>query len=353
MIASLVLAATLANAPAVEPSWGGPLTIAECSDAPPSLPAQTHTALDATLLVRTSGGTGSAVFVSADGFALTAAHVVGTAQTVQVRTHDGHDYEAEVLRVATEQDVALLHVDVVEPTACLGLLPGDADLGSDVFILGSPAGEELSFSVSKGVVSGYRDFDEARFVQLDASVNPGNSGGPAVSATGFVVGIASWKVSHVSMEGLAFAVPARSAGMSLGLLWGTSSDSDWRDKRGARSLGIVGGKLAPSPPEGSQSFSVAQVKRQNAKRGLITAGVVLMSVGLPMIIGTAIAHRRQDRMPSRRWKIMKGFNTAGWASSMVGAGLLVTGIVLPKRPRGAREVAVVPTGNGLVVSGRF
>ncbi len=292
------------------------------------------------------------MLISADGFVLTAAHVVGDADTVDVVAHDGAGLRARVVRVSERQDVALLRVDGSEPFACLPSVPDDVPLGSDTFILGSPAGEELSFSVSKGIVSAYRDFDGTEFVQLDASVNPGNSGGPAVDASGHVIGIASWKVSHVSMEGLAFAVPIDIARRALGVEVATSSSENWESLRGRI---LVEGPQAPSavPPRDANSrFNPKAIRRKRAKRALIVLGATSLGLGLiPLVTSAVLA--REEHIDVGRWKALRVTNTIGWTTSLVGGGLLVVGIAVPNVRTAKAEVGFVPRANGASLVGRF
>jgi hypothetical protein len=344
-------------------AWGAVLSVAHCPYAPPKLPAESETALDATLLVRVPDGTGSAFLISPDGFALTAAHVVGGHATVDVVAHGGARLKADVVRVNASQDVALLKVAMIGSSSCLGTLEGKAALGSDIFILGSPAGEELSFSVSKGIVSGYRNFAPLSFVQLDASVNPGNSGGPAVDVDGNVVGVASWKVSHVSMEGLAFAVPADVALTALGIEYAVESASNWTKLRG-RITSDGEQPLAvsrPPPPVPEQvvaktSFDPAQLRRDRLRKGLIVSGSIALGSGVITVAGTYAAYRTRDSMTSRRWNVVRGFNTTGWALSIAGAALLGTGLIVPKKikkKRSGGELSLCVAPQGVLLLGAF
>lgn len=177
-----------------------------CSREALSLPDQTDAAKRGVLSVRTEKGHGSAVVISRDGTALTAAHVVGTARTVTVRNPQGLELDAEVVWADDESDVAVIDVQG-KGHACLA--PSDERLvaGADVFAIGSPADEALAFSVSKGVVSGYPEVEGKPFLQTDASINPGNSGGPLLGADGTVAAIVSWKVAGQDYEGLGFGIP--------------------------------------------------------------------------------------------------------------------------------------------------
>jgi S1-C subfamily serine protease len=77
--------------------------------------------------------------------------------------------------------------------------------------MGNPAAKELIGSVTKGVVSGNREFAGRKLIQTDAAANPGSSGGPLLDKSGRVIGLISWKFAGAEYQGLAFAVPIREA----------------------------------------------------------------------------------------------------------------------------------------------
>jgi hypothetical protein len=246
-------------------------------------------------------------------------------------------------------DVALLKVDVAGPSMCLRPHDGRATIGSDVFVLGSPAGEELSFSVAKGIVSGYRAFAGAQFMQLDASINPGNSGGPVLNEAGNLVGIASWKVSHVSVEGLAFAVPADVAMKVLEVEESASSSSDWAGKGGYRPVS----EAPPAPQDARPPIDTALVRRREIRRDLIVSGGVVLGFGVAFVVPTAAVYYARDSIQPARWKALQGLNVTGWIVGGVGAALLTAGLVIPTRRRKGKDVALAPAGRGVVVNGRF
>lgn len=190
-------------------TWERTLSAQRCEASGFDLSQDVETPMDAVLLLKDDTGTGSAVLISPDGVALTAAHVVGQAEQLTGLTQSGEEFTLQVVRTHPFYDVAVLQVvDGPEQTPCLPLASDTATLGTSAYVLGSPAGEELSFSVSRGIVSGKRELEGRSFLQTDASVNPGNSGGPMVNEQGEVMGIVSWKVAATEYEGLSFAVPS-------------------------------------------------------------------------------------------------------------------------------------------------
>jgi len=162
---------------------------------------------------------GSGVLISAQCHVLTAAHVVSGAEEIMVKTQDGKLHPAEFLFSEAGADIALIRF--VEPVPGLQHAElGDSDelaVGQVAYAVGSPYGLENSFSV--GHISGFRDFGRfydgtipARFIQTDAAINVGNSGGPLLNSKGQVIGIAS-RILSVSggFQGIGFVVPINTA----------------------------------------------------------------------------------------------------------------------------------------------
>jgi hypothetical protein len=346
------------SASAQSPDWQGRLAVRQCETAELTLPGQTEAALEATLLVRTGDGIGSAVVISPDGFALTAAHVVAGSDAVTVVTHQGGSLIGHVVRVDARQDVALIKIDAFGHAPCLRTIEAPAAIGSDVFVLGSPGGEELSFSVAKGIVSAHRDFSGLRFVQLDASVNPGNSGGPAVDSTGRVIGIASWKVSDVTMEGLAFAVPIDVAFASLEIDLAEQSSEDWASLggwRGATPPAVAGAAASTTQPAAAPPPVVnvdhGNRRRQTMPRSLIGWGIASAGLGAIAIGVTAGVGLSLDQTTNVNWIALVAGNTAGYVLVGTGATLLTAGLII--RAKRKREIAILPTFNGVIATGSF
>jgi S1-C subfamily serine protease len=197
-----------------------PIRMRECSvRARARLPVGMDSVLDAVTLVQVASGQGAGVLVSPDGHLLTSAHLVSGLEQVQVQLRSGIQLQARVLRTDVIQDVAVLQLPG-RGFACIPLArDGSPALGTDVFAVGSPLGDKLSWSVSRGVISGLRELDGRLFLQTDASLNPGNSGGPLVDNGARVLGIVSFKVAGQGIEGIGFGVPADVVEERLGLTW--------------------------------------------------------------------------------------------------------------------------------------
>ena len=157
---------------------------------------------------------GSGVIISADGYIVTNNHVIEDATKLKVKLYDGRTFDAELIGADPTTDVALIKVDGVDlPTIPFGN-SDDLRLGEWVLAIGSPF--DLQSTITAGIVSAKaRQLgvipDELRvesFIQTDAAVNPGNSGGALVNTRGELVGINTViKSSTGSYIGYSFAVP--------------------------------------------------------------------------------------------------------------------------------------------------
>ena len=155
-------------------------------------------------------GMGSGFIIQSDGLILTNAHVVREAKDVTVKLSDRREYTAKVLGVDTATDIAVLKIDARGlPTVRLGD-PRQLEVGDPVLAIGAPYG--LEQTATSGIVSakGRSLPGDAvvPFIQTDAAVNPGNSGGPLFDGTGAVVGINAQIYSRSGgFQGLSFAIP--------------------------------------------------------------------------------------------------------------------------------------------------
>lgn len=214
----------------------------------------------------TGGQIGSGVFVSNDGLVITNAHVVLGASRIEVVTSAGRarqernrsilgsppqTHPARIVGVDLETDLALLRVKVATTPS---LRFGDSDhlaLGQVVLAFGSPLG--LGGSVSMGVVSARARQLEPEspmvYVQTDAAINPGSSGGPLVDLEGRIVGINTLIVTRSGgNDGLGFAIPANIVG---------SVYQQLRDD-GAVTRGIIGAVVQTITPELAQGLDLPQ-----------------------------------------------------------------------------------------------
>jgi len=154
-------------------------------------------------------------FINGVYYVITNNHVVEEATEIKVATKDGHEYTAVLVGTDSRKDLALVSFKTSDqhPLAALG----DSDrveVGDWAIAIGNPLGEQFSFSVTMGIISavgriGGPGGNINDFIQTDAPINQGNSGGPLINIRGEVIGINTWIASNHSggNVGLGFAIP--------------------------------------------------------------------------------------------------------------------------------------------------
>jgi len=161
-----------------------------------------------------SKGSGSGFIIKSDGYIVTNAHVVNNAKEMIVRLTNKRLYKAKLIGIDLKSDVATIKIEATNlPVVKIGN-PNDSKVGQWVIAIGAPFG--FANTVTAGIISAK---DRAlpnnafiRFIQTDAAVNPGNSGGPLFNLSGEVIGINSEIYSQTgSFAGLAFAIPIDTA----------------------------------------------------------------------------------------------------------------------------------------------
>ena len=158
-------------------------------------------------------GTGSGVIISSDGYIVTNNHVINKATQLQVTLNNNRTYKAELIGTDPNSDIALIKIDTDEKLPYLAF--GDSDhtkIGEWVLAVGNPF--NLTSTVTAGIVSAKaRNLGKNQsFIQTDAAVNPGNSGGALVNTNGDLVGINTAITSQTgSYVGYSFAVPSNIA----------------------------------------------------------------------------------------------------------------------------------------------
>ena len=198
-------------------------------------------------------GQGSGFFISADGYAVTNNHVVDSADKVEVTTDDGKTYTAKVIGTDARTDLALIKVEGGSNFAFAKLSDGKPRIGDWVLAVGNPFG--LGGTVTAGIVSasgrdiGNGPYDD--FIQIDAPVNKGNSGGPAFNTEGEVMGVntAIYSPSGGSV-GIAFSIPASTVKNVIAQL---------KDK-GSVSRGWIGVQIQPVTPDIADSLGLKKAE---------------------------------------------------------------------------------------------
>jgi len=230
-------------------------------------------------------GQGSGFFISADGFAVTNNHVVDGADKVEVTTDDGKTFTAKVIGTDARTDLALIKVEGGSEFPFAKLSTGKPRIGDWVLAVGNPFG--LGGTVTAGIVSasgrdiGSGPYDD--FIQIDAPVNKGNSGGPAFNTEGEVMGVntAIYSPSGGSV-GIAFSIPATTV---------TTVINQLKDK-GSVSRGWIGVQIQPVTAEIAESLGLKkaegalvaepQADGPAAKAGIESGDVITAVNGTPV-----------------------------------------------------------------------
>ena len=203
-------------------------------------------------------GQGSGFIIGEDGYVLTNHHVVSKADTIEVSLKNGDTYKAELVGSDKKYDVALLKVEPTGefPAVELGN-SSETKVGEWVVAIGNPFG--LNYSVTTGIISakgrtiGHSVYDN--FIQTDASINPGKSGGPLFNMEGRVIGMNSAIVKRG--QGIGFAVPVDMIKEILPQL----------KSKGYVERGYIGARLQPLDQRLAKSFGVSK------DFGVLIAGV--------------------------------------------------------------------------------
>ncbi|MDX6445268.1 MAG: hypothetical protein QOH71_2342 [Blastocatellia bacterium] len=245
-----------------------------------------------------ANGLGSGVLISGDGKILTAAHLVEAADATLVEFSDGELIPARVLGAVHNADVALLQL--AHPPANVVVAPlGDSDkmdVGDEVFVVGAPYG--LSYTLTAGHISGRQSGDNRisdtasrEFLQTDAAINQGNSGGPMFNMDGEVVGIITNILSQSGgSEGLGFAATSKMARQLL-----LNQKPFWSGIEGflltgalARALnvpqpaGLLVERVADGSPAARAGVVAGSMRANLAGEDLLLGGDIILEVdGLP------------------------------------------------------------------------
>src|SRR6476660_8643990 len=224
-------------------------------------------------------GQGSGFFISADGYAVTNNHVVEKAESVQVTTDDGKTHNAKVIGTDPRTDLALIKVED-GPFPYVKLSDKSPRIGDWVLAVGNPFG--LGGTVTAGIVSargrdiGASAYDD--FIQIDAPVNKGNSGGPTFDTDGNVIGVntAIFSPSGGSV-GIAFAIPSDTVSTVVAQL----------KEHGAVTRGWIGVQIQPVTQDIADSLGLKKAEgalvaepqtNSPAQKAGIEAGDVITAV---------------------------------------------------------------------------
>jgi serine protease Do len=280
--------------------------------------------------------TGSGFIIDPDGYIVTEDHVVENAEKVTVTAQQGKPRSARIIGRDPKTDLALLKIDMDHPLPYVGW--GDSDtarVGDWVVAIGNPFG--LDATVSSGIISGRgRDihlgpYDD--FLQIDAAINLGNSGGPTFDLDGHVIGINTAIYSpNTGSVGIGFAVPANLARPVIAQL----------KARGRVERGWLGVRIQDLTPDLAQSFGLAKAEgglvaditaNGPAARAGFAQGDVILSVN-----GQHIGKKRDLLFALAAMPIGRKAEVGVWRQNAE----IVLWPVIGEMPGGPQIVAIAP-----------
>ena len=177
-------------------------------------------------------GVGTGIILTSNGYILTNRHVVAGSSSLSVALSDGHEYPATIVKIATDNDLALIKIDATGLSAATIGSSAGLKVGQTAIAIGSPLGTYTE-TVTEGIVSALgrsitvadeltgRPVTLSNLIQTDAAINPGNSGGPLLDAVGQVIGINT--AVSTDAQGLGFAIPIDAAAPLISLATSSAS----------------------------------------------------------------------------------------------------------------------------------
>lgn len=165
---------------------------------------------------------GSGAIISSDGYLITNAHVIGNSRVyaVNIVLNNGDKHQAKIVGYDSWTDLAVLKIDAKDLKAVTFGDSGKIKIGDDVIAVGSPGGEKFQNTLTKGVISAVdRELavnKNVRYIQSDAAISPGSSGGPLCNIYGQVIGITTAKAVAENFESMSFSIPSATVEQIVG-----------------------------------------------------------------------------------------------------------------------------------------
>lgn len=232
-----------------------------------------------------SGNSLGSGFAIGENCIITNAHVITNKNSTEIATYKGEKYKAFVVAMDSDLDIAVLSTSKArfKPLPTAGL--SELNLGDDVYAIGAP--NSLSYTLTKGVISSKeRTVDSHCFIQTDAAINTGNSGGPLLNDDGKVIGVNSYKMSN--SEGIGLAIPIETVIKYL------SGEKIETDKNG----NVTGDIDAPGSEE-DNSENTVPTKKSDKTEVYVLAGCLAVSVALNIVLIIILVFRKRKNIETQ------------------------------------------------------
>ena len=185
---------------------------------PKSFVSSIEQAVEASVTIKTKEGHGSGFLISEDGYIVTNYHVISDSAKLEVIMHDGTKVPARIIRFNKEVDLALLKIEKNNLIPFLIPQEKSAVISREIYVIGTPSAQDLSQTLTKGIISSIRkQANGSTLIQTDASMSPGNSGGPLIDKDGNLLGVVNAKLVGMGVEGISFAIHATDITKNLSL----------------------------------------------------------------------------------------------------------------------------------------
>ena len=246
-----------------------------------------ETAYQSVFIVQTGSITGSG-FAIGPNCIVTNAHVVEGGEKIRVKAYKGNTYSADVALYDESSDIAVLRISEGS-FPFLKVAGTGAAIGDDVYAIGAP--ESLAYTLTKGIVSAKnRRIGDNSYLQIDAAVNPGNSGGPLVNDKGEVLGIVTMKLS--GSEGIGLAIPMESVCSYL-----LKNGIDLTEQ------GNVAGVLSSQPVKSQSQAEPTSQPTASAKPSLLIPLCVSVFLNILLLLLLVLKRRKKRKSDSTDFEI--------------------------------------------------
>ena len=192
---------------------------------------------------------------------VTNAHVISDVNNVVVKSFSGEEHEAFVIGLNVEQDIAVLGVEDVEFKYLSIVELSSVNVGDDIYAIGAP--KSMEYTLTKGIISAKnREVGKYKYIQIDAAINEGNSGGPLLNEAGEVLGINTLKMSDA--EGIGLAIPIETvmgymSDIGLEVDYEGNVTGDVKEDAAKKDKAVVKNKTTKKEQEDSKGESVITI----------------------------------------------------------------------------------------------